>query len=265
MTIFDTFPFGDELDMLECRLTEMADHPVTHVLVEARTDHQGNPKPLYYADNAERFAPWKDRIVHVVAEGLPSVSQAPDPWAREHAQRENIWRGLTTAGPDDVVLLCDVDEIPSPAALAIQPAGMVALNMRLAMFAVDWVHPEPTRIAVAGRYRDLPALWWARNNGPRSEMPLVTGAGWHFTWLGGPAEIERKARRHCHLEMNQMILDGNAAGKLYEQGWTWHRPGAIWPFGLDTQMDPAEIDESWPVWIRDRRCPPSWFRPRPPQ
>jgi hypothetical protein len=260
--IYDTFMFGDELDMLEMRLMELGDHPVQHVLVEARVDHQGTPKPLHYAENRERFAPWKDRITHIIAEGLPSVSEAPDPWSREHAQRENIWRGLTAAKPDDVVLLCDVDEIPSAAALAIQPQGMVTLNMRLAMFAADWVWHEPARIAVAGRYSDLGCLWMHRNNGPRSTYPLADDAGWHFSWLGGPGAIDVKARKHCHLELNQMILDGNAAGEWYEQGWTWHGQDIYPPQRLTTRMDPVDVDGTWPRYIRERLCPPSWFRPR---
>ena len=109
--LWDTFMFRDELDMLEARLTELEDSPVyRHVLVEATTTHTGIPKPLYYDGNKERYARWADRIVHVIAD----VSNEPHPWAMEHAQRNHIWAAIADADPDDIVILGDVDEIPSP-------------------------------------------------------------------------------------------------------------------------------------------------------
>lgn len=262
--VFDTFLFGDELDMLECRLVEAEDNPQVyrHVLVEAPVDHQGNPKPLYYADNRERFASWSDRIVHVIAD-IPGASAELNPWNREHAQRDHIWLGIADADPDDLVLLCDVDEIPSPAAYEIQPRSMAALNMRLAMFAVDWVCPEETRIATAALYKNLGGpLWYMRDNGPRGSFELFNHCGWHFTWLGGPEAIQRKASQFCHLELQRMIMEANQQGLLYSQGMTWHgQPGGYPPVSPEIRMLPAVIDETWPRYIRENRCPENWFRP----
>jgi hypothetical protein len=266
---YDTFLLNDELDMLECRLEELDGKVDFHVLVESPLDHQGNPKPLYYAEQryfGTRFARWHDRIINVTAE-LPSFEEDPNPWSREFAMRQAVWQGLGQAGAraDDLVLVCDVDEIPSDTAVSMKPDGVVALNMRLAMFAVDWVYPEQTRIAVAGRVRDLAGkpLFSLRDNGVRARLPLVSDAGWHFTWLGGPQAIARKARQFCHLELQAMIEDGNAAGEWYEQGWTWHGPSAVYPPPRRSfRLDPVEVDEAWPAYIRDRRCPQDWFRPR---
>jgi hypothetical protein len=259
--VFDTFLFGDELDMLQCRLEELEGKVHWHVLVESSLDHSGTPKPLYYQRNKERFAQWNDRIIHVVAD-LPSYRETREPWDREHAQREAIRQGLADADLDDVVLLCDVDEIPSDKALWFEPEEFTALNMRIGQFAVDWVWPEESRIAVMARYRHLATvpLWLARNNGPRGQMPLLGGAGWHFTWLGGPKAIARKAEQFCHLELQGMILDGNDAGWWYEQGRTWHGSDA-YPPPPTGRLQPAEVDETWPAYIYERRCPPEWFRP----
>ncbi len=62
--IVDTFPFRDEFDLLECRLTELQDVPdLVHVAVEADVDHQDHPKPYLLSENLDRFAPWKERLV----------------------------------------------------------------------------------------------------------------------------------------------------------------------------------------------------------
>lgn len=263
MRIYDTFLFNDELDMLECRLTELAGKVDRHVLVEAKLDHQGNPKPLHYAENAARFARWADSIVHVVAD-LPSREEAPDPWAREHAQRQAVWEGLVGAAGDDVVLVCDVDEIPGTRALRLRPGQPTALSMRLSMFAVDWVCPDETRIAVAGTVSQLRGtpLFVLRDNGVRAQMPVLEGAGWHFTWLGGPEAIRRKADQFCHLELRDMILAGNDAGEWYEQGYTWHGPGPYPPPRRLNRLIPVDVNRLWPVYIRNKMCPPEWFRPR---
>lgn len=264
MTVWDTFLFGDELDMLQCRLEELERYPdVRHVLVEAPLSHQGQPKPLYFVENRERFAPWADRITHVVAE-LPPPGDI-DPWHREHVQREFVWGGLSEADPDDLVLLCDVDEIPSAEALAITRAGWSTLVMDVSMFAVDWVLPEPQEIATAAHLRDMGhPLWIARDNGYRMRFPHTERAGRHFSWLGGPEAIEAKADRFCHLELRDLILEGNKAGEWYEQGWTFY--GEHWthqgvpPARRQVRMIPAEVDETWPRYIYERRCPQSWFR-----
>jgi hypothetical protein len=261
---YDTFLLNDELDMLECRLTELDGKVHRHVLVEAKLDHQGNPKPLHYAENAERFAPWADKIVHVVAD-VPSREDDGNPWSREFAQRQAVWQGLDGVEPEDLVLVCDVDEIPSDRALGLQLDEVAALSMRLSMFAVDWVYPQETRIAIAGRAGMLHRvpLHVLRDNGVRSTLPLVTGAGWHFTWLGGPEAIRRKAGQFCHLELQELVLAGNEAGEWYEQGWTWHGPVAPYPPPRRAaRLTAVDVDEGWPAYIRERRCPDSWFRPR---
>jgi beta-1,4-mannosyl-glycoprotein beta-1,4-N-acetylglucosaminyltransferase len=261
VTTFDAFMFGDELDMLECRLMEAEQYDVQHVLVEAPYDHQGNPKPLYYDSHKSRYGQWAHRITHVVAD-IPGPGPI-DPWHREHAQREHLWAGLNDAEPDDIVLVCDVDEIPSPAAYRLQGIReMHALNMRLAMFAVDWVVPQETRIAVAGPRSAMHVpVWKARDNGMRSVLPAATGMGWHLTWLGGPGAIERKAAQFCHLELRDMILKANLDRQLYERGMTWHGDGPYPPPAPVHSMVPAMVDDTWPRYIRERKCPDNWFRP----
>lgn len=267
MRFWHTILFDSELDMLQCLLEELDGSPAYRiVLAEAPCDHRGRPKPLYFAENRERFAPWADRIVHVVAR-IPGPDARLSPWARIGAQRNALYQGLEDAAPDDYVLLADVDEIPCPAAVeaALTPAYsgvMSAWMMRLAMFAVDWTWPDEARIAVGGPRRALEDLGRQRDNGYRAGLPVLQGAGWHFTWLGGPGAIAEKAERICHLELCDMITAGNREGEWYEQGWTWHGQAAYPPSRRVTRLQAAEVDERWPAYIRERRCPALWFRPR---
>ena len=66
MTIFDTFTFYNELDLLELRLNILGDVVDYFVINEANITFTGKPKPLYYRENKDRFKKWKDKIIHIV-------------------------------------------------------------------------------------------------------------------------------------------------------------------------------------------------------
>ena len=69
--IFDCFSFFNELDILEIRLNVLAPVVDKFVLVEAVRRHSGEPKELYFEKNKQRFAPFLDKIIHVVVDDEP--------------------------------------------------------------------------------------------------------------------------------------------------------------------------------------------------
>ena len=250
MKVWDVFSFNDELDMLECRLVEAEGSPVCrHVLVEGGRDHRGNPKPLHYADNRERFAPWSDRIVHVIADVPESC---PSPFEREAVQREQALPALADAAPDDVVLAADTDEIltaPVYAAVAGLPGAVTLVWMTCCYLFADLLWPVPWAGTVAVPYGRLRGLTRARRRGDVEEH--VSG-GFHLSWLGGPDAVAAKAGAHCHTEIHAEVL---AAVERRDWRWAFRRWG-------DKPLVEADVDESWPRWVAGRQCPPSWFRPR---
>jgi hypothetical protein len=251
--IWDCFMLSDELDMLELRLTELQEYPdVRHVLVESPQTHQGDPKPLYYRDFASRFACWQERIVYLAAEPEPHLGA----WGRERHQRDWAWHVLAAhTQPDDLVLAADVDEIPSPAVLAAQPSVAVALQQRVFHSAVDWEYPEPQRTSVLARAGYLAALPGRLTalRGQRDRLPLLANGGWHFSWLGTAAQRQAKLRSTCHRDMPAAEWSAIFTGDTWQTG----RHHAS-----DAAVKPTDVDETWPAYVRERRCPASWFRPR---
>lgn len=264
MTVWAPVMFCGELDMLGMRLEELAPYGVRTVLVESPVTHRGVPKPLVYAENADRFAKWNDSIVHVVAE-LPD---AQNPWVREHAQRNAAWPVIGAgAQPGDTVLITDLDEIPSPSLLNWQEATahrytVIAARMKTCLYAVDWLVPDemlpPTCVAATVKWlraRAAEGKGLAGVRDRRGDYPVLIDGGWHFSWAGG---IERQREKlmtsTCHTE----VL-GTEEGDLIASGERWrtgrHAEGHL-------PVRPADVDETWPAFIRERRCPPSWFRPR---
>jgi hypothetical protein len=253
VTFFDCIMFNDELDMLEFRLTEMQDYPdVRHVLVESVQTHQGEPKPLHYRENMDRFVRWQRRIVYYPA----SYSPASSPWVREQRQRDTAWYALTRAEPEDMVLVSDVDEIPSRVVLAPNPPYVSALQQRVFHSAVDWEYPEPQRtsvLACVGHLKAIPGQSLSTLRSQRDFFPVLENAGWHFSWLGTAEQRQAKLLTTCHTDMPEAEWNAIADGTTWSRGLH---------YASDSHVRPADVDDTWPAYIRERRCPPSWFRPR---
>jgi len=260
MKTWDTFMLGgseSEMDVLECRLRELEGVPdLHHIITEAEITHRGDPKPLWFREFRERFASWGERItyVHVPATALPSRRDNPDPWSREYAQREFCHAGLDQADPRDIVLHGDLDEIPRPGALAAVSAKELpfpaVFQMRLCMYAVDWLHPLPwhgtirTRVRSAGSFASL--------RGMRNDLPMIMEGGSHLSWMGGtPAHVD-KLDTHCHLEMTPETETALRSGEWLREGR--HSDGHT--------LEPVDVDDTWPRWVFERNCPSTWFRPR---
>lgn len=261
--LIDAFPFHDELDILEMRLTELHDVVDHFIVVEADVTHQDDPKPSYYRDNAERFAPWADKITHVWGTGLPTKADNPDPWAREFAQREHIATGLAAIGASDIDILMqsDVDEIPRALhARNVRPNGVQVFGQRGHFWAVDWQHPHVwlgttvcTVGMVAGLHPTMPFASMRNLRGLAPCPPHLQDAGWHFSWLGGPERATHKVNSFCHPEVEERIRTAIADENFYwREGW--HCDGV--------KMAPVEVNDEWPRWIIDGNAPTSWFRPR---
>lgn len=257
--IIDTFMFRNELDTLEMRLTELQGIADKHVLVESPVTHRGVKKPLFYDANKERFKQWHDKIIHVVT-GLPD---AADPWVREHYQRDQLWQGIEAElqiADDDVIMICDLDEIVSPVVKEWKGTTAAALAMRTYLFAVDWQVaepvPPPAVIARVGFIKKLRAEGLGLGNirDRRSSFELIPDGGWHFSWLGGPTEQREKLHTAtCHLEIfNKPEARYITDGTRYR---TALNGGGLPVVGVD-------VDETWPKWIYERRCPDAWFRPK---
>ena len=138
--IFDCFTFFNELDLLEIRLHEHAPVVNRFVLAEATRTHTGHPKPLYFQENRSRFAPFLDRITHVVVDDLPlgGVLEA-DNVRRENHQRNALARGLGNARPNDYVIVSDVDEIIRAQAIreAVRRLGIIPA---VHLFELRWFY-----------------------------------------------------------------------------------------------------------------------------
>ncbi len=251
MKVIDAFLFSDELALLECRLRELDAVVDRFVLVESNQTFQGTPKPLWYAEHRERFAPWNDRIEHVI---VPELPDGGGTWAREWVNRECMWMGLGFMERDDLFMMSDVDEIPSPKFIEFAKATDFAklkdpclvAQQRMFAFAVDWEHPDPWPATTALPAHCVHSLVQLRLL--RDQLPLVDKAGWHLSWLKDTVENKLHSFSHSDLIEN---IERVGLDRFYREGY--HVDGK--------KLKPVTVDDTWPRWIADKQCPPEWFRP----
>ncbi len=225
MRVFDCFPFLNELDLLEIRM-ELLDGIVDQfVLVEADRTFTNQPKPRAFDENRKRFERWAHKTIDFPAlldgAGLdfsrpPSWDPKRGPWHLERAQRNALEQLKPLLHDDDIVMLSDVDEIPSPAAAAeaINAVGsgrggdgrlltqlMHHYYLNMQSVGIDRWHPG-TVVVTAPVFRSMtPAQLRSR----RGSFPRLANAGWHFSFVGAPADIAYKIGAYSHQEFNTPV------------------------------------------------------------
>lgn len=272
MRIFDTFPFDGELDLLEYRLRETFDLVDHFVLIEAGETYRGGAKDFAFAENEARFDWARARIRHVRLAGLGPVTATP----RERAavQRNAVRLALADAAPDDIVLLLDVDEVPSRALLERLRRGGLDRPRRLAMtrhygfadtlgprspccpdaedpfpVAAGWSRPggwdrlESFWHGQSGVAAPVRALERARAFDLRFRLPLgepLPAAGRHFTSVDPSTRLERKLKRVFHQEYDgpratsPEHLDRCRRYGIHHRGW-WYAERPAGPLPDDIE------------------------------
>jgi len=242
MKIYDCFPFYNELDLLEIRLEELYDHVDHFVLVEADTTYTDLPKPFYFEENRQRYAKYLDKIIHVKVEDMP---HSKDAWVNDIFQRDCINRGIVDAGPDDIIVVTDLDELVRPEVMDAmrQDHDIQLWGLRMPLFNFKFNYMLTTAdfyntwgVAVRKQFM-VPADQLRRQRFSLQNFPhahradgvhMIEHAGWHFTYLGHTDFARTKIQSFAHTEtntpeiVNQLDVDrsiANGDGIYHHEGY----------------------------------------------
>ena len=207
--IFDCFTFFNEVELLELRLEETWDAVDFYVIAESELTFTGQKKPLYYLEHADRFRPYRDKIIHLVINDVPNSN---NPFDREHFQRNAVVRGLTAAKDDDFIMISDVDELIRPDSIRAAQAlgGYVVFSIPMYQFyfnlqerPIGWTAAYGFTRKYMNRIPNLSIARWDRTTihagFPLPELyHVLNDAGWHFTHLGGIDRLQQKFRSYSH-------------------------------------------------------------------
>ena len=243
--VYDCFTFFNEIELLELRFNELYDHVDKFVLVEANKTFQSASKPLYFMEHQARFQPFLDKVIHVIVDDLPVSTDA---MKNERHQRNSILRGLSSCQVYDVVIVSDVDEIPSISVINYYKEnhlfGIKRLDQKLYYYFLNNLVNNAWRLAFMGSYgaiknKDLDIIRKTKPN-PKKTLPE---AGWHFSFMGGIDSIIQKIEAFAHVELNterykerdwllQCLQNGDDLFARKNQSYQW-----------------VTVDESFPQYI----------------
>lgn len=271
MTVWSVMPLGyaHELDLLEIKLAEQDPVVDRFVICESLWTYSGERKELHVDKTDERWAPWREKLIHVHVASEPPASFEPfqqfgdrRAWQRENVQRLTLTRALELydLAPDDVVVISDLDEILRAQTihlydeLDVQPIVHPEIPMHRHFLNLHWRDRMALSIAricrgshilgdplgVEGvRRRPADADWkvpyWNAYAQPGFELGLY---GWHFSWQGGPDAIAAKLRLAAHPE--ELGLHNSSPQAVDE----------LLAGGLDIQGEPRRL-----FWLPDDRLP----------
>ena len=225
--------FRNELDLLELRLNELYNHVDHFVVVESTHTFQGEPKELVLKNNWDRFAKWQDKIIHVVVDDMPNDGNA---WSNDFHQRNAIARGLVDADDEDLVIICDGDEILRPEIIddmRANPRNIYGFRTPYFNFKFNYMlvdnHESYCVWITAGRKKyigqpetfrsqrfHLTNLAYEYDDG---QVKMYEHAGWHFTYLGDTEWIRIKLKSFAHTELNkEEILAKVNVEEMIERG-----------------------------------------------
>lgn len=270
--IYDCVPFFNELDILKLRMQIMAPYVDYFVIEEALVTFSGEPKRMIFAENRRLFAEFEEKIRYVAVENSPMEGVTTH--ERDKFQKNQLIRGLFDCKPEDVIIFSDVDEIPNPEILvrlmdAFEPGKIYHLAQRMFYCFLNMEEVSGNLLSITGEFPGVERRQWLgtkicsfaqlpkegivylREVAPEDPRSVrVAQGGWHFGYMGGDGErdvakrIGVKVQAAAHSEYNTKRYLNEAVDRLLCGEDIFDR---------DAKFVRVEIDESFPVYLREHR------------
>ena len=250
MQIIDCFIFYNELDLLHIRLEELYDVVDKFVIVEANHTFTGNKKDWNYEKNIERYTKYKDKIIYIKVDDMPNDGNA---WTNEWHQRNAIQRSYYLFNDDDIVIISDVDEIPSINTINFlrtqhPPVSPLKFDMSFYNYnfncCVDNRWSDKVFSSQLKQIRDIKpqALRDSQSHGF-----LLKNAGWHFSWFGDSEFCKNKIRNFAHQELNNEYFLNRLSERRFKYQDYYSESGRNWKFNR------VFLDSNLPKCVLERR------------
>ena len=230
MNIYDCFMYFDEDLLLDLRFNSLNKFVKKFVITEATYTHNGSKKKLNFDIN--KFKKFKDKIIYLVVDKQPQdIRELSDDdtkhrrgeklilngMARDYFQRENLSRGISDAGDNDLILISDLDEIPNLEKL--DPINIknniIIFEQKMFYYKFNLFYEDYTWLGTkAVKKKRFISPQWLRNiKGKKypkwridtifskkkyTDLYFVKNGGWHFTCLKTAEELEKKLLNFAH-------------------------------------------------------------------
>ena len=267
--VYDCFQFFNELDILKIRMNVLNDVVDRFVISESTVTFSGKKKPLYFAENRERFSEFDNKIVHQIVQDTPDV----DPFQRDSFQKCAVKRPLEKmCTDDDIIIFSDVDEIPNPEVLknifaTMDKTKIYNMAQRNFYCYMNVEEKSGSLLSVTGEFDNVDKHQWLgtkvcayslireknltteelRNPDKKAYGIRVENGGWHFGYMARQKDedindaVAYKIRSAAHQELNNLGTMLRLKGRIKRNKDL---------FGRKTDFQVVEIDETFPEYIR---------------
>lgn len=265
--IYDCFPFFNELDLLEIRLNELDSVVDKFVLVESTKTFQKQDKPIFYAENKDRFKQFSDKIINIVIDKFPVFSfhkfRMFTSWDYSNYQKNQIIQGLKHCQPDDVIIVSDMDEIPRASKVLEfkDKPGIKIFQQKFFNYFLNCAAVEAPNEAhllkkdgyiywkgtVMLNFKDFTDFKNARlqRNEKAENIHQVEEGGWHFSFLGDWKQIIYKLNAWEHAKelkySPEYLRDPDKIKEIINNGEDL--------FGRDFKYKFIDLDDSYPKYL----------------
>ena len=224
--------FNDETDILKWRLEYLQGAVDVFVVAESNSTFSGNPKPFYFDSIAEFAGIDKSRVIRVKYEfPLPLLNaRAVDGnnWPLEQFGRNSLLSVINSLNDDEIVILSDVDEIPSLSQISvgINQRKLCSVITHLHYGKLNWLSPDgenwnAVKIGPAKFFNDRNL-----NELKHERCPRILGSlGGHYSdQFSAFSDVASKMNNSAHSEYQ-------SNESLHEQIFNYSLPYRINHFG----------------------------------
>jgi beta-1,4-mannosyl-glycoprotein beta-1,4-N-acetylglucosaminyltransferase len=249
MKVIDSFIFFNEVELLKLRLHYLNDVVDYFMISESNYTHSGNPKP-YYLDDVLLELPEDIRSKIIRLKYEPDITQfnfdrgiewcnlENDYWKLERTQRNLITDNLSQFSATDMIMMSDLDEIPSQEIVkeyknVISENGEMLNNfcavVKCKLFYYNFStfqhnNWNGTVISTVGNVIQVGCDYLRYN---RDKFYSIENGGFHFSTFGDVNRIRTKIQSFAHQEFNkeQYISDVNIEKSIQNKEDIYHSSG----------------------------------------
>jgi len=216
--ILDSFLFFNEYNILEGRLEYLYNKVDYFLISETNYTHTGNLKPFNFLNAMPRYKKYLDKVLYLPYDTDPSkydFSIKPTKWdpncpqmLMDNAQRNNLKRGYEMFDEDCIMMMSDLDEIPTiegiDRAIDVLNQGQDAVLSLQDLFYYNfnqkWDLLWPGTAIAKNKLFLQHGPQWVRDN--RTAFYKLYYSGYHLSYWGSAESIKTKIQNTAHAELN---------------------------------------------------------------
>ena len=218
--LIDAFQFFNEKELVELRIKYLGEIVDFFVVVEANITHQGKKKewnfPNILKNNLQTFS---NKIEYHQLVIDPEKLKNEESWIIDDVkgndahkidnfQRNYIKTACRKFSDEDILIISDVDEIPSKQKIEFilssdfKKIAPVALEQHLFHIDCNHLRLESWRGSIVTTMKICNAYSPHRLRRSRYRISHFYDSGWSFSSFGGPIKIREKFEAFAHTEYN---------------------------------------------------------------